>query len=91
MIERLFVYGTLGPGRPNEHVLSSIGGSWEIVVIFGTLRQEGWGAAMGYPGIDLDEHGAEVEGFLFTSEKLSGYWGALDEFEGEAYKRVKPR
>ena len=29
MIQRLFVYGTLAPGRPNEHVLSEIGGSWE--------------------------------------------------------------
>lgn len=26
MTERLFVYGTLGPGRPNEHVLRDIGG-----------------------------------------------------------------
>ena len=23
-IQRLFVYGTLGPGRPNEHILGSI-------------------------------------------------------------------
>lgn len=88
MIERLFVYGTLGPGRPNEQVLGAIGGSWETAAVFGTLRQEGWGAAMGYPGIDLDEHGAEIEGFLFTSEQLSGHWGVLDEFEGEAYRRV---
>ncbi|MCT7653989.1 hypothetical protein MBH78_02755 [Oceanimonas sp. NS1] len=27
MTTRLFVYGTLGPGRPNEHVLTAIGGS----------------------------------------------------------------
>jgi hypothetical protein len=38
----------------------------------GTLRAEGWGAAMGYPGIDLNEQGGEVEGFLFSSENLSG-------------------
>jgi gamma-glutamylcyclotransferase (GGCT)/AIG2-like uncharacterized protein YtfP len=25
----LFVYGTLGPGRPNAHVLEGIGGSWQ--------------------------------------------------------------
>ena len=88
MIEKLFVYGTLGPGRPNEHVLDAIGGSWETATVSGTLREEGWGAEMGYPGIDLDEHGGEVEGFLFTSENLSGQWASLDAFEGEAYRRV---
>jgi len=88
VIERLFVYGTLGPGRPNEHVLGAIGGSWETATVTGTLRHEGWGAAMGYPGIDLDEHGGEVKGFLFTSENLSGHWAVLDEFEGEIYERV---
>ena len=88
VIERLFVYGTLGPGRPNEHVLDAIGGSWETATVTGTLRHKGWGAELGYPGIDLDEHGGEVEGFLFTSENLSGHWAVLDEFEGEAYERV---
>ena len=88
MIERLFVYGSLAPGRPNEHVLSAIGGSWEAASVSGSLRQEGWGAAMGYPGIDLDEHGDEVQGFLFSSEKLSDHWAKLDAFEGESYERV---
>jgi gamma-glutamylcyclotransferase (GGCT)/AIG2-like uncharacterized protein YtfP len=88
VIEKLFIYGTLGPGRPNEHVLDVIGGSWETATVTGTLREEGWGAEMGYPGIDLDEHGGEVEGFLFTSKNLSGHWESLDAFEGEAYRRV---
>ncbi len=88
MIERLFVYGTLAPGRPNEHVLSAIGGSWDAASVTGSLRQEGWGAAMGYPGIDLDEHGDEVQGFLFSSEKLSDHWAKLDAFEGKSYERV---
>ena len=88
MTERLFVYGTLGPGRPNEHVLEAIGGSWEAATVKGALRQEGWGASMGYPGIDLDQNADEVEGFLFISENLSDHWEALDEFEGEAYERV---
>jgi gamma-glutamylcyclotransferase (GGCT)/AIG2-like uncharacterized protein YtfP len=88
MIERLFVYGTLGPGRPNVHVMDAIGGSWEKATVNGTLRQAGWGAAMGYPGIDLDEDGGDVDGFLFTSENLSNHWAALDEFEGDAYERV---
>jgi gamma-glutamylcyclotransferase (GGCT)/AIG2-like uncharacterized protein YtfP len=88
MIERLFVYGTLASGRPNEHVLGEIGGSWEAATVSGTLRQEGWGAALGYPGIDLDEHGDEIQGFLFSSEKLCEHWGKLDEFEGKSYERV---
>lgn len=88
MIERLFVYGTLGPGRPNEHVLNAIGGSWQTATVTGTRRHAGWGAELGYPGLDLDEHGEEVEGFLFTSENLSGHWAVLDEFEGAAYQRV---
>jgi gamma-glutamylcyclotransferase (GGCT)/AIG2-like uncharacterized protein YtfP len=88
MIERLFVYGTLAPGRPNEHVLGKVEGSWEPATTRGILRQEGWGAKMGYPGIVLDENGDEVQGFLFSSEKLSDQWKMLDEFEGEAYERV---
>ena len=88
MVERLFVYGTLAPGRPNEHLLGAIGGTWEIATVNGTLYQEGWGAAMGYPGIHLNEHGCEIEGFLFSSENLSLHWAELDEFEGEAYERV---
>lgn len=88
MIERLFVYGSLGPGRQNEHVLAAIGGDWQVASVMGTLRQEGWGAAMGYPGIQLGADGSEVPGFLFSSENLSEHWKALDEFEGASYQRV---
>ena len=56
VIEKLFVYGTLGPGGPNEYILNAIGGSWLNATVNGFLREDGWGAAMGYPGIDLDEH-----------------------------------
>ncbi|HSE41878.1 MAG TPA: gamma-glutamylcyclotransferase, partial [Acidobacteriota bacterium] len=43
-MKRLFVYGTLAPGRPNEHILGQIGGSFEPATVIGTLYQEGWGA-----------------------------------------------
>ena len=43
---------------------------------------------MGYPGIDLDEHGDEIPGFIFSSEKLADHWAMLDKFEGAAYARV---
>jgi gamma-glutamylcyclotransferase (GGCT)/AIG2-like uncharacterized protein YtfP len=88
MKHRLFVYGTLAPGRPNEHVLAEIPGEWEPATVTGRLLQEGWGAAIGYPGIVLDEHGDEIQGLLFSSESLQEHWGRLDEFEGEGYERV---
>jgi gamma-glutamylcyclotransferase (GGCT)/AIG2-like uncharacterized protein YtfP len=91
MPNRLFVYGTLAPGRPNEHVLADIPGSWQPATVTGTLLREGWGAAAGYPGIVLDEHGAKVEGLLFRSEQLADHWACLDQFEGDGYERVLTR
>ena len=88
MTQNLFVYGTLAPGRPNEHILSAIGGTWQPATVKGHLKQQGWGAEMGYPGLILDEAGEEVNGFIFSSGNLSEHWDALDEFEGEQYKRV---
>ena len=87
-INKLFVYGTLCPGRPNEHMLTKIGGTWEEGTVRGTLHPEGWGATMGYPAIVLNEEGPKVEGFVFSSDKLSDFWEELDVFEGEAYERV---
>ena len=42
MTERLFVYGTLDLGRPNEHMLATIGCTWEPAIVTGTLHQDGW-------------------------------------------------
>ena len=88
MTDRLFVYGTLAPGRPNEHVLANVPGTWEPATVRGQLFQEGWGAEVGYLGIVLDDLGDEVHGFIFSSEELSALWARLDEFEGEGYERV---
>ncbi|MEM8605296.1 MAG: gamma-glutamylcyclotransferase family protein [Cyanobacteria bacterium P01_H01_bin.121] len=88
MTHRLFVYGTLAPGRPNEHVLADIPGEWQPATVAGTLLQEGWGAAVGYPGIMLDQGGQAIAGFLFSSEHLAEHWIHLDAFEGEGYERV---
>ncbi|WP_409076574.1 gamma-glutamylcyclotransferase family protein (plasmid) [Pantoea sp. C3] len=84
----LFVYGTLGPGRPNAHVLERIGGTWQEGFVRGNLLNKGWGAEMGYPGIRLNHNGEQVNGFIFTSENLANHWEALDKFEGEGYERV---
>lgn len=88
MTDRLFVYGSLAPGRANAHVLAEVPGTWEAATVRGTLRHEGWGAAIGYPGIVIDEHGEEVVGFVFCSEELDAHWAQLDRFEGEGYQRV---
>ena len=88
MLHRLFVYGTLAPGRANAHVLAPIPGEWEPATVTGTLLADGWGAAAGYPGLIPDEHGAEVAGLLFSSDALADHWARLDAFEGEGYRRV---
>ena len=88
MIQRLFVYGTLAPGRPNAHILADVPGQWQPATVTGRLLPMGWGAAAGYPGIILDEAGPAIEGFLFTSERLVDQWPRLDELESEEYERV---
>lgn len=87
-MQRLFVYGTLAPGRENQHFLKDIGGFWQKASVRGRLSQNGLGATFGYPAIVLDSLGDEVNGFLFTSNRLSEHWVELDEFEGECYARV---
>ncbi len=91
MKQCLFVYGTLGPGRPNEHILSAIGGTWEEATVRGHLQEQGWGAEMGYPGIVLDDTGDTIIGFIFCSDNLRDHWDELDLFEGEEYKRISAK
>lgn len=95
--QHFFVYGTLAPGRPNEHVLAELAGTWRPASVRGALRELGWGAAQGFPGIvldggageDLDGAGPnEVEGLVFSSPELDQHWARLDEFEGPEYERV---
>jgi hypothetical protein len=57
---RLAVYGTLGPGGPNHHILADLDGRWIDGTVRGHLREEGWGSELGYPGIVLDPDGPEV-------------------------------
>ena len=47
MTDRLFVYGTLAPGRPKEHVLAEVSGTWEPATVRGKLLQGGWVAELG--------------------------------------------
>ena len=87
--EKLFVYGSLCPGAPNDHILAEIGGGWQQGYILATLVEEGWGAQLGYPGIRLSDSGEKIDGFIFKSGNLKNHWKKLDEFEGEEYTRIK--
>lgn len=84
----LFVYGSLRPGGVNEGMLSGLEGTWRTASVRGRLVARGWGSALGYPAIVLDEEADPVRGFVLTSKDLAGFWGVLDRFEGEAYRRV---
>ena len=88
VIMNLFIYGTLAPGKPNEHVLKDVNGTWRKAMVKGHLFSSGWGAELGFPGIVLDKEGEEVHGQVFNSSELAEHWNMLDDFEGEGYRRV---
>ncbi len=88
MTETLFVYGTLMPNCPNAHVLENIVGKFVPATVKGYLKDAGWSAQMGYPGIKLDENGDTIHGFLFYSSNLINHWDNLDQFEGDEFDRM---
>ncbi len=82
-------YGSLAPGRRNHHRLKNYNGVWrEYLCIAGTLVDQGWGAAIGYPGIIWDPDGVKVDAPLLISESLKEVWGQSDAFEGDEYARL---
>ncbi|MEA3554592.1 MAG: gamma-glutamylcyclotransferase family protein [Campylobacterota bacterium] len=87
MIDTLFVYGTLMPNCPNGHVLEEVVGKFMPATVKGYLKDAGWSASMGYPGIKLDSNGDTIHGFLFSSSNLINHWEYLDEFEGAEFQR----
>ena len=87
-MERLFVYGTLQPGKSNAHILENIGGQWLPGHVTGTYHNSGWGAAQGFPGLVLSAQGEKAPGYIFTSDALAEQWAMLDEF-GDGYDRVE--
>lgn len=88
MQQHLFVYGTLGPNKPNSHILESIGGTWRNGYVTGFLQEKGWGAELGFPGLVLSPNGQFISGHIFSSEQLHTLWDSLDEFEGSEYQRT---
>ncbi len=66
MSNKLFVYGTPGPGRPNEHILGKIGGSWEKASVTGTLHPEGWGQRWDTQVLHLKKMVLQLMGFCLV-------------------------
>ena len=84
----MFTYGSLQPGGPNEHVLDEIEGEWQAATVKGFFVDSGWGAAIGYPALRLDDAGDAIPGFVFASIDLADHWRRLDDFEGDEYRRA---
>ena len=82
------MYGTLAPGRPNHHVLADLSGRWIAGTVRGVLRDRGWGAAHGSPGILLDPAGPAGAVDVLESAQLPAHWPRLDDFEGPGYRRT---
>lgn len=88
-MNRLFVYGTLRPNHENAHILERIGeGTWQKGYVNGVVHILDWGPDQGLPAIVLDQNAPKVEGYFFSTEKLTEHWADLDDFEGIQYQRV---
>ena len=85
---RLAVYGTLAPGRSNHHQVAMLRGAWRQGTVRGQLLPQGWGAALGYPALILDDSAEPVAAHLLESSDLPSHWARLDAFEGDGYRRV---
>ncbi len=86
---RLATYGTLQPGMENHHHVAEVEGQWLRGTVRGKLLAEGWGAALGFPGIILDPDADPVEVAILDAPDLANHWPRLDAFEGEGYVRVE--
>ncbi len=87
-LQRLAVYGSLAPGRPNHHRIAHLQGQWRSGVVHGELAQRGWGAALGFAGLIWDPAGPEVPVQVLESPALAEAWATLDTFEGADYRRI---
>ncbi|MEM9513884.1 MAG: gamma-glutamylcyclotransferase family protein [Actinomycetota bacterium] len=85
---RLATYGSLAPGRPNHHIVADLAGRWLTGTVRGVLHHDGWGAALGFPGIVLDPNGPVVDVHVLESAGLPTSWRQLDTFEGPGYRRT---
>jgi gamma-glutamylcyclotransferase (GGCT)/AIG2-like uncharacterized protein YtfP len=87
-LHRLATYGTLAPGRLNDHQLGGLEGRWLEGYVQARLVEAGWGASLGFPAMVLDPDGPAVHVDVFESADLPAHWSRLDDFEGPGYQRV---
>lgn len=85
---RLFVYGTLAPAGSGHYLLKPLSGSWHQATVLGRLYPDGLEETDGFPVIDLEQTDTSVSGYLFVSDELHQQWEALDQYEGDGYRRV---
>jgi len=88
MLERLFTYGSLMPGKQYAHLLAEAAGEWQPATITALFDANGWGHSVGYPALIINDSGTVIEGMLLTSSLLHRLWPSLDEYEGDAYQRI---
>ena len=88
MVERLFTYGSLMPGREYAHLLAEAGDDWQEASLTGFVDSDGWGHSVGYPALLVHEAGFKISGMVVTSGNLHKLWPLLDDFEGPAYQRT---
>jgi gamma-glutamylcyclotransferase (GGCT)/AIG2-like uncharacterized protein YtfP len=86
----LIIYGSLAPNAENHWVVEHIKGNWQKGVVKGQLLKEGWGIEMGYLGFKPsdDENQETINVFVLFSDELIAHWQAIDDFEGDEYRRI---
>lgn len=88
---KLIIYGTLAPGKPNHHKISHIQGEWKSAILKGgKLESKGWGADLGFNGFvsTPENEQIDISCYVLFSDDLSYHWHSLDEFEGDGYRRI---
>lgn len=88
--KHLIIYGTLAPGQPNYSKIEHIKGIWQDATIWGQLKNEGWGAAMGYYGFvsNITQDVQAIDAKVLQSSNLIDEYSFLDDFEGAGYMRI---
>jgi len=86
-MEKLFVYGSLIPNRPNHIILKKINGIWQKGYVLGEIKKVKFNNKE-YSAVILNiNKEKKVFGYLFSSFALKYLWRKLDNFEGTCYKR----
>ncbi len=88
--KKLIVYGSLAPNAENHWVVEHIKGNWQQGIVKGLLLKEGWGIELGYWGFKHTEpeNQENINVFVLSSDELVANWQAIDDFEGDEYRRV---